>query len=1345
MRKIIIIFVNLLFILYLSGCVKRSYGYTFHYSVSEGKGELLVTNNKGQEENNVILCSDLKSFCDLTCPENSFFIRKRGGKKGTHELIFIAKPDEGYQVIEWMFNGEIVLGNTSNTFTASVSRKCDYTGVISVKFGKIKNKNNNISFENSNYSGYGCNNGNDLKENINNIEKNAALENEVGLGCGSNCGSSREDGYSSTYKYGCRNWQVMPIISPHYSYWIDETSLSSLTDLQKEEFIYTVEKAAEVWNSVRIADYLGPIVNLERKYSNDSGVVPIRFNPSLEDGTLGQFNPNPLSHEIEIKIYNDYDTILHEFGHMLGLQDLDMNNDPATHISLMGYAGKDELLYQDIQGLSVANSKHQNHDFRKYWIEGDKYNYVCFYCDITDSVKKEKYGGSVLEYSSSCKHEYEMLASAGERYWQKCPKCYKVIECEFTVNVIGDNSLEITGILDNRTEILVPSQIGGQNVVGIADNAFKNQNIIKNIFFEKNSKITYIGNLAFKDCISLISIIIPNTVTNIYSSAFEGCTSLKLISLSSNLTSIGDSAFKGCSSLECITIPNTIKNIESNTFENCTSLKTIDLPDFLESIGNLAFKDCIKLENLTTPNTLNSIGTSAFYRCTSLQSVTLSTNLESINDFTFNGCTSLISITIPTSVIRVGSFSFQNCTSLQSVTFSNKLISIESRAFNGCTSLESLILPDSVKNIESNAFESCTGLLSVVLSNNLESIGSSSFEGCSNLTNIVIPSSVENICIYAFKNCISLQNVNILRNSTEITNLESLVFLGCSNNLEITVPRSVFYIYCKANNWNQYALQIVPDIPFEEISLDCITKDKNLINNEYDELYKLNVYCTKTYKFTSTDNVSMIIYDVSMNEKVSGIDYLECYMSKGTYYLDINSDVDTFSINYGYLYSSTGTQIDICETNSITSLLHESSGNKKHGVFNFYNNDSSGFYKISLKSGSNTLFPKESIKIYTDSAKDEILDRYYDKNIDSITYLNENELYVYLSKYHYYYLDILIYNYSNVTLTIERVETNDIDYLDGLNYTHFDVIFEYKNSISYFEEVNISQRSKIELDIVSSGSINESIPIYVLEKKYDASNSSYYLYTKLFVQITSINREPIFTLIMDPGTYYFGFHNNTDNVNINFALRRIVDYETNMTGTLVADPAKDQGYALGSEVLFNNGLCDNYTITEGFTRSIYLMVEDRVFDPMSRLEYDWYSNNDNIAKVTEFGTVLAMPVDEDTEVTIFAILKVDPSIVYYKTFTILNDLNEELIEIENEMDYSFSRQNGTYQLELDSNNSPFPMIQYYTWEIINNNDEIVTMDYWGNITSTGETVVEIIGTYNLNPRVKIYITLTILE
>ena len=38
------------------------------------------------------------------------------------------------------------------------------------------------------------------------------------------------------------------------------------------------------------------------------------------------------------------------------------------------------------------------------------------------------------------------------------------------------------------------------------------------------------------------------------------------------------------------------------------------------------------------------------------------------------------------------------------------------------------------------------------------------------------------------------------------------------------------------------------------------------------------------------------------------------------------------------------------------------------------------------------------------------------------------------------------------------------------------------------------------------------------------------------------------------------------------------------------------------------------------------MVEDRLRDPMSRLEYDWYSSNENVAIVTKYGTVLALNV-----------------------------------------------------------------------------------------------------------------------
>lgn len=98
--------------------------------------------------------------------------------------------------------------------------------------------------------------------------ENYALENNSGFGCGSTCGASREEGYSLNYQKGCRNWQVMPFMTPTYKYWIDESTLESLTESQREIFIRYVDKAAEEWSSVRISDYTGQIVKLEKKDSN---------------------------------------------------------------------------------------------------------------------------------------------------------------------------------------------------------------------------------------------------------------------------------------------------------------------------------------------------------------------------------------------------------------------------------------------------------------------------------------------------------------------------------------------------------------------------------------------------------------------------------------------------------------------------------------------------------------------------------------------------------------------------------------------------------------------------------------------------------------------------------------------------------------------------------------------------------------------------------------------------------------------------------------------------------------------------------------------------------------------
>ena len=105
--------------------------------------------------------------------------------------------------------------------------------------------------------------------------------------------------------------------------------------------------------------------------------------------------------------------------------------------------------------------------------------------------------------------------------------------------------------------------------------------------------VKVIGNKAFRLCISLTNIEIPDSVINIGSWAFENCSSLRNINIPNSVTTIGGNAFSGCNSLVCINIPKSVTSIENNTFEGCKSLTSINIPNCVTSIGENAFRDCI--------------------------------------------------------------------------------------------------------------------------------------------------------------------------------------------------------------------------------------------------------------------------------------------------------------------------------------------------------------------------------------------------------------------------------------------------------------------------------------------------------------------------------------------------------------------------------------------------------------------------------------------------------------------------------------------------------------------------------------------------------------------------------
>ena len=139
---------------------------------------------------------------------------------------------------------------------------------------------------------------------------------------------------------------------------------------------------------------------------------------------------------------------------------------------------------------------------------------------------------------------------------------------------------------------------------------------------------------------ALTAITIPNTVTEIETLAFRGCSGLVTIIIPESVTSIGDSAFVH-TSLTSITIPDGVTSIESNAFNGCDSLVSINIPEGITSISGFIFGMCTSLTSISIPNSVTSIGEYSFQLCSSLASITIPENVKSIGNNAFEGCAAL--------------------------------------------------------------------------------------------------------------------------------------------------------------------------------------------------------------------------------------------------------------------------------------------------------------------------------------------------------------------------------------------------------------------------------------------------------------------------------------------------------------------------------------------------------------------------------------------------------------------------------------------------------------------------------------------------------------------------------
>ena len=409
-------------------------------------------------------------------------------------------------------------------------------------------------------------------------------------------------------------------------------------------------------------------------------------------------------------------------------------------------------------------------------------------------------------------------------------------------NVLADydyaniESLKITGVLNDVDFLFIyrmmPNlknlDIAEVNITALPIQAFYKSTNVENLILP-NTLIT-IGEEMFYQS-KLKTVVIPANATTIGNSAFEQCASLISIDIPANVETIGTAAFKGCSSLTTVTFEKesqlkTISGGYSNpnyygVFSDCTALTSIKIPASVKTIEEAAFKGCSSLATVTFEkgSQLKTIGgdsysSGAFSDCTALTSIEIPASVETIEAAAFRGCSKLatvtfekasqlktistafsscpiISIEIPASVETIETSAFRGCSKLATVTFEkgSQLKTIRSAdsyyphtyygAFSFCP-ITSIEIPASVETIEAAAFKGCSSLTTVTFEkeSQLKIIGGGygysysgtfyyygAFSDCTALKSIEIPASVETIEAAAFKGCSSLTTVTFEKES----------------------------------------------------------------------------------------------------------------------------------------------------------------------------------------------------------------------------------------------------------------------------------------------------------------------------------------------------------------------------------------------------------------------------------------------------------------------------------------------------------------------------------------------------------------------------------------------------
>ena len=386
---------------------------------------------------------------------------------------------------------------------------------------------------------------------------------------------------------------------------------------------------------------------------------------------------------------------------------------------------------------------------------------------------------------------------------------YKVSDDKSTVSILS--YIGIGGAIE------IPSQANGKNVIAVETNAFQNHT-------------------------EIISIVVPESVTNIGDNAFSGCSNLQTIEIQNPSAVISNFVNIPEQTIIKANVPSTalnyaIENSKAFNDGNFTCRASSDgqtvsiigytgsggaviVPSQLNGINIVAigadsFKDQTAVTSVEVPSSVATVESGAFTGCTNLQTIEFKNPDTVINDPAGTAIPSqaIIKATTGSNVLdyaqahgieydEITDFVFDKTTgTITGYTGPGGAVEIPSKisgvdvvviasAFQGKDTITSVTIPNSVTVIGREAFSRCTNLISVNIPTNITSIGKYAFYCCSNLESINL-SNIIKIEEGTFNSCSNLKNI-VLPNTLQ--EIEMGAFTSCRSLVNLNIPSSVTII-----------------------------------------------------------------------------------------------------------------------------------------------------------------------------------------------------------------------------------------------------------------------------------------------------------------------------------------------------------------------------------------------------------------------------------------------------------------------------------------------------------------------------------------------------------------------